>query len=127
MNPHDHAHALAKALRECPDCRELKEARQALKAEDSARNMLIDVRREQMALQRQQLSGVEIAPEQLEKVEKLLDVAGMNMNVKRYLQAEYRVAVLMQDIQKIIAEATEELFDPELAGLQGQEEDEEDS
>ncbi len=38
----------------------------------------------------------------------------MNLTIKRYLEAEHR---LLQDVQKIIAEVTEELLDPELLGF----------
>lgn len=117
MNPHDAAHVLSKALRESADFKELKEAQAALKADESARNMLLDFRKEQFEIQKQQLSGIEVASEQEEKLEKLYEVINMNLLVKRFLQAEYRVAVLLRDIQKIIGEATSEVFDPDLLAM----------
>lgn len=117
MNPHDSAHALAKALRESPDFKELKEAQTALKADESAKNMLLDFRNEQLELQKQKLTGVEVAPEQDEKLEKLFEVISMNNLIKRFLQAEYRVAVLLRDVHKIIGEATADVFDPDLMAL----------
>lgn len=117
MNPHDAAHALAKALRESVDFKELKEAQIALKADHSARNMLIDFRTEQLEMQKQQLSGIEISPEQEEKLEKLFEVINMNTLIKRFLQAEYRVAILLRDVHKIIGDATGEIIDPELMAL----------
>ncbi len=117
MTPHDAAHALAKALRESPDFKELKEAQTSLKADQSAVNMLTDFRKEQFEIQKQQLSGVEVSPEQEKKLEKLFEVISLNALIKRFLQAEYRVAVLLQDVQKIIGDATEEIIDPELLAL----------
>ncbi len=117
MNPHDAAHLLAKALRESADFKELKEAQASLKADQSARNMLIDFRKEQLEMQKQQFSGLEVAPEQEEKLERLFEVINMNTTIKRYLQAEYRVATLLQDVHKIIGEATGEVIDPDLMDL----------
>jgi len=117
MNPHDAAHALAKSLRESADFKELKDAQAALKADQPAREMLLDFRKEQLEIQKQQLSGVEVAPEREEKLEKLYEVINMNNTVKRFLQAEYRVAVLLRDIHKIIGDATEEIIDSELMAL----------
>ncbi len=117
MNPHDSAHLLAKALRESTDFKELKDAQKTLKTDQSARSMLLDFRAEQLEMQKQQLSGIEVAPEQEEKLEKLFEVINMNTIIKRYLQAEYRVAVLLQDVHKIIGEATSEIIDPELMAL----------
>ena len=117
MNPHDAAHALAKALHESADFKELKDAQAALKADHSARNMLIDFRTEQLELQKQQLSGIEVSSEQEEKLEKLFEVINMNTTIKRFLQSEYRVAVLLRDVHKIIGDATGEVIDPELIAL----------
>lgn len=117
MNPHDAAHILAKSLRESADFKELKDTQAELKTDQSARNMLLDFRKEQLEVQKQQFSGVEIASEQEEKLEKLYEVINMNNTIKRFLQAEYRVAVLLRDIHKIIGDATEEIIDPELMAL----------
>ena len=114
MNPYDAAHALTKALRESTEFKELKEAQAALKADVSARNMLIDFRTEQFDLQKQQLSGIEVSTDQEEKLEKLFTVINMNTIIKQFLQAEYKVAVLLQDVHKIIGDATGEIIDPEL-------------
>lgn len=125
MNPYDAAHRLAKDLRESPEYKEMKAAQKALKEEDSARKMLLDFRGKQLELQKQKLSGLEVSREQEEKMEKLLEVVSMNLTIKRFLQAEYKVAVLLQDIQKIIGEATDELFDQELMGLADDNDDQE--
>jgi len=79
--------------------------------------MLIDFRKEQLEMQKQQFAGVEIAPEQEEKLEKLFEVINMNNIIKRFLQAEYRAAVLLQDIHKIIGDATGEIIDPDLMAM----------
>lgn len=117
MNPHDSAHALARALGESAEFKELKDAQSALKADHSARNMLIDFRTEQLELQKQQLSGIEVSSEQEEKLEKLFEVINMNTTIKRFLQAEYRVAVILRDVHKIIGDATSAVIDPELMAL----------
>ena len=116
MNPYDAAHALAKALRESPEFREMKEAQEAVKADSSSKEMLLDFRREQFNMHKQQLSGVEMSDEQKDKLEKLFDVVNMNTLIKRLLTAEYKVSVMLQDIQKIISEANKEIYDTEMIG-----------
>jgi len=127
MNPYDAAHALAKALRESTEFKELKEAQVNLKADRSALNMLTDFRKLQFELQKQQLSGIEVAEEQKEKIEKLFEVISLNNLVKNFMQSEYRVAVMLQDAQKTIGEATDEIFDPELLALPQEESGEEEA
>ncbi|NLA12171.1 MAG: YlbF family regulator [Firmicutes bacterium] len=114
MNPYDAAHRLTKALRESAELKEYSEAQKVMVNDSAAREMLIDFRKEQFLLQRQKLSGLEIAPEQNEKLERLYEVLNLNLTVKRFLEAEFRFSRLIGDIQSIIGEATAELIDPEL-------------
>ncbi|MFO7952619.1 MAG: YlbF family regulator [Bacillota bacterium] len=117
MNPYNAAHNLAKALRESAEFKEMKDATEALKADQPAKQMVMDFRNKQFELEKQKLSGVEVSKDQEEKLQKLLEVVNMNLTAKRYLQAEYKMAMLLQDIQKIISDATSEIYDSELMGL----------
>lgn len=117
MNPYNAAHTLAKALRECQEYKDYKSAQEILKDDAQAKEMLKDFRSEQFKLQRQKLSGLEVAKEQEEKVSKLYSVISMNLTIKRFLEAEQRMGVILQDVQKIITEATGDLMDPELLGF----------
>ncbi len=114
MNPYDAAHKLAGALRESEEFKEFKKAQQELKDDQTAKKMILDLRGKQMELQRQKLSGIEVSKEQEERLEKLLEVVNMNMVAKRFLQAEYKAIVLLQDVQNIIGDATNEIYDEEL-------------
>ncbi len=117
MNPYDAAHALARTLRESAEFKEMKEAQAELKADQTAYKMLLDFRKAQLNLQKQKLSGVEVSKEQEEKVDRLSQIVNMNTTASRFLHAEYRAAVLLQDIQKIIGEAAEEIIDRELTAM----------
>lgn len=114
MNPYDAAHTLAKALRESPEFKGYGEAQVLLAKDSSAREMLVDFRKEQFRLQKQQLSGLEVAPEQLEKLDKLFEVLNLNLTVKRFLEEEFRFSRLIGDIQRIINEAAGDILDSEL-------------
>jgi len=118
MNPYNAAHNLARALRESAEFKEMKDATGALKDDQSAKQMVMDLRNQQIELQKQKQSGIQVSKEQEEKLEKLLEVVNMNLTAKRFLQAEYKMAVLLQDIQNIIGDATSEIYDPELMGQQ---------
>jgi len=122
MNPYDAAHKLAGTLRESEVFKELKKAQKDLKADETAKKMILDLRGKQLELHRQKLSGIEVSKEQEERLEKLLEVVNMNMVAKNFLQAEYKAMVLLQDIQKIIGEATDEIFDEELMNIMGDKE-----
>jgi cell fate (sporulation/competence/biofilm development) regulator YlbF (YheA/YmcA/DUF963 family) len=114
VNPYDAAHMLAKALRESPEFKGYKDAQELLAKDNTAREMLVDFRREQLRLQKQKLAGLEVAPEQQERLNKLFEVLNLNLTVKRYLDAEFRFSRLLADVQKIISDAAGEFINPEL-------------
>jgi len=117
MNPYDAAHNLAKALRESPQFKEMKEAQAAMKTDDTGKKMLLDFRAEQVKMYKKQLSGIEPSAEEKKKIENLYEVVNMNVLIKRLLDAEYKVSTLLHDIQKIISEANDEIYDQELIQL----------
>lgn len=117
MNPYDIAHNLAKALRESPQFKEMKEAQAALKNDETGKKMLLDFRAEQVKMYKQQLSGTEPSADEKKKIENLFEVINMNVLIKRLLDAEYKVSTLLNDIQKIISEASNEIYDEELIKL----------
>ncbi len=117
MNPYDAAHRLSRALKESEEFKELKKAQEELKADETAKTMVLDLRGKQMELQRQRLSGIEVSEQQEQRLQKLMDVVNMNMVAKRFIEAEYRAIVLLQDVQKIIGEATGVIYDEELMNI----------
>lgn len=114
MNPYDAAHILAKALRESSEFKGYKEAQELLAKDSTARDMLVDFRKEQFRLEKQQLAGLEVAPKQQEKLNKLYEVLNLNLTVKRFMDAEFRFSRLLADVQKIISEAAGEILDLDL-------------
>ncbi len=114
MNIYDRAHALAKAIKASQEYKQFVKARAELEKDSSAREMLLDFRKKQWELQKQKMSGIEVAPEQEERFSKMLEVISLNKYVKEYLEAEYRFSVMLSDIQKIIGEAVGDLITPEM-------------
>ena len=48
------------------------------------------------------MSGEELTSEEKDKLENLRELIELNSDIKKYLQAEYRVNILLNDIQNII-------------------------
>ncbi len=114
MTIYDHAHALVKAIRASSEYKNFKNVQEKLQKDSGAKRMLADLRKTQWNLQKQKLSGLEIAPEQEEQLSRLLEVINLNLVVKEYLEAEYRFSIVLTDIQKIIGEAMQDIISPEL-------------
>ncbi|GIP38262.1 hypothetical protein J31TS4_15420 [Paenibacillus sp. J31TS4] len=110
MNVYDKAYELVRALRECPEYKDMMAARQEVEADSESKRMLDDFRSRQMELQ-QKMMGGEMPPEdELKKMEQLFEVISLNASIRKLFDAERRLSVIVEDIQRIMAEPLQELF-----------------
>lgn len=114
MNIYDCAHALVKAIKSSPEYKNFKTAQEKLQEDSDAKKMVGDLRKIQWNMQKQKISGIEIAPEQEEQLSRLLEVVNLNLVVKEYLEAEYKFSIILTDIQKIIGEAMQDILSSEI-------------
>lgn len=104
MNVYDLAHELARALSQCPEYREFSRAKEELEKDIQAKNMLKDLRARQLEVEALKLSGKPVEDAQ-KNLENLYNIVSYNSLLRQYLEAEAKFAVLMADIQGIIARA----------------------
>ncbi|MDN5311828.1 hypothetical protein DXT63_12745 [Thermoanaerobacteraceae bacterium SP2] len=104
MNVYDLAHELARALSQCPEYREFSRAKEELEKDPQAKNMLKDLRTKQLEVEALRLSGKPV-DEAVKNLENLYNIVSYNSLLRQYMEAEARFAVLMADIQGIIAKA----------------------
>jgi cell fate (sporulation/competence/biofilm development) regulator YlbF (YheA/YmcA/DUF963 family) len=114
MNIYDCTHALVEAIKSSSEYENFKAVQKKLQEDSSAKKMLTDLRQAQWNLQKQKISGIEVASEQEERLSRLLEVVNLNFVVKEYLEAEYKFSIILNDIQKIIGEAMQEIIPPEI-------------
>lgn len=107
VNVHDYAHNLARALKESPENRAYQAARAKIKGNKAAEQMVADFHKKQLEIQTQALEGKEPTEEQKQALERLYNIIQTDPDVRDYLMAEQRLAVLLNDVQKIIADAIE--------------------
>lgn len=113
VNVHDHAHSLARALRESSEHRAYQAAKERLKGNQNARQMIDDFHKKQIELQSLVMQGKEPSQEQKDSLQRLYAIVQSHTEAREYLAAEQRLAVLVGDIYKIIGEAVD------LEGLPG--------
>ncbi len=107
VNVYDHAHSLARALRESDENKAYQQARSRIKGKPSAEQMVADFHKKQLELQTLALQGKEPSAEQQEQLQKLYEIIQGDPDVREYLMAEQRLGRLLQDIYKIIGEAVD--------------------
>lgn len=107
VNVHDYAHSLARALKESPENRAFQAARSRIKGKAAAEKMVADFHQRQLELQSLALQGKEPSAEQKEGLERLYSIIQTDPDVRDFLMAEQRLGVLLNDVNKIIADAIE--------------------
>lgn len=110
MNIYDKAHDLAKALKESKEVEEITSAMKLIETNPEAKKMLDDFRERQMEVQQRMMSGDMPAQEEMEKMEKLFEVLSLNLNIRRLFDAERRLSVIIEDVNKIIADSLQDLY-----------------
>lgn len=102
MSVYDLANNLAKELKESEEYKKYLEKRKKVLRNEKTKDMLLDFQQKQMELQAKKMSGEDLSEEETEKLEELRELIELNSDIKEYLQAEYRVNILLNDIQKIV-------------------------
>ncbi len=109
-NPYDRAHELARSIRASDVYRELKTAKEEVKSNPKFEEMLSAFRKKQQEVQLLHFQGKKPSPEMNDELNKLMTAIQGVPALTKYLRAEERFAVLLNDIQKIIMEPAEELL-----------------
>ncbi|AIQ63359.1 hypothetical protein D3C81_100560 [compost metagenome] len=110
MNVYDKAHELAKAIRESGEVADISAAMAIIEADLPSKEMLDNFRSSQQELQARMLAGEMPDQEEMEKMEKLFEVLNMNLSIRRLFEAERRLSVVIEDVNKIISGSLEHLY-----------------
>ena len=61
-------------------------------------------------LQQKQMTGQEIRQQEVEALQKMESIAQQNDKIKRLMEADYRVNMLLMELSKVISKPLEELY-----------------
>ncbi len=115
MNIYDKAHDLAKAMKESQEVQEITAAMKLVEADPDSKRMLDDFRQRQMEIQQRMMSGDMPSQDEMEKMEKSFEVLSLNLNIRRLFDAERRLSIIIEDVNKIISDSLAHLYAPNQA------------
>jgi cell fate (sporulation/competence/biofilm development) regulator YlbF (YheA/YmcA/DUF963 family) len=110
MNVYDKAYELARAIQEGAEAQEWKAANAAAAGDPDAKRMLEDFRKRQMALQQEMMEGREPSGEEMDRMNKLYEVIHLNPVIRRVLEAERRLSIVFEDINRIVGDALRDVL-----------------
>ncbi len=105
MNIHDKAYELAAAIKESDEWKAIQEAQKILQKDKKIEEMYVALRTKQMELQQKQLAGIEVSEAEITGWQKQFEITMMHTDVKKLMEAENRLSVILEDVQKILFEA----------------------
>ncbi len=105
MNVYDHAHALARALKESPEYANYMELKARVSENEELSASLNDFQQKQFQLQAQQMLGQEGDASMGEQIQDLMQILMRDPLAAQYLQAEFTFTLMFSDVYKIIQEA----------------------
>jgi cell fate (sporulation/competence/biofilm development) regulator YlbF (YheA/YmcA/DUF963 family) len=96
------AQRLKKKLENSDEYQNYLELRKKVMAKEGSKKMLLDYQNLMMEMQTKRMSGEELSEEDKERLQNLQNFIEINNNVKKYLEAEYSVSKMINDVQKTI-------------------------
>lgn len=102
MAVYDLAHSLVREIKSSEEYKSYLKIRDKIKDNSATKEMLMDFQKEQFKLQSKTLTGEEITEEDKEKFNKLMEIINLNKDIQKYLEAEYRISVMLNDLQQIL-------------------------
>lgn len=111
MNIYDDINKLEATLRQTSEMQGVKEAIQAVKEDQEAKDLFESFRKIQMTLQEKQVKGEEIAGEELEYAQKTAQLAQSNEKIMAMLEAEMKLSQLIEEINRILLKPVQELYE----------------
>lgn len=108
MNVYDKAYELAKAIKNSNEKKNLLKAKQKVDKDQKAKEMYNDLVDLQLEFQQKQLKGEDISEDDIEKLQKKQEIALMHSDIQSLFEAEKRLSIMFEEIQKIIYDAIEE-------------------
>ncbi|WP_019912051.1 YlbF family regulator [Paenibacillus sp. HW567] len=110
MNVIDKAHELARAIKDSSEVTDIRNAMKVIEADQESKRMLDNFRQNQIELQQRMMNGEMPPQEEMEQMEKLFEVLNLNLGIRRLFDAERRLSVVIEDVNKIITDSLSEMY-----------------
>ncbi|HHV75716.1 MAG TPA: YlbF family regulator [Thermoanaerobacterium sp.] len=114
MEVYDLAHQLARALNRSSEYNDFCSAKAKLWSNKQNVEMLQNFRRQQLEAELAALKGEQLDPSKKQRLEESYHILSFNPTIMAFLEAEGRLARLLADIQKILADALPEFTPGEM-------------
>lgn len=111
MNFYDKIHELVKSLKETEEYKEFISLKNKIKADEKSYSMLKDFKERQQKHQFEYINTGKLNEENQASLENLYSIIIQNEDMRKLLECEMRINVLLADMQKIVGEGIKEIIE----------------
>lgn len=108
MVANDLAHELARTLKESEEFKQFLKSKEKVMSDAYNHKMIREFQLKQWEIREAQLLETEISEEKQQELERLYSLVSLNPAAREYLEAEFEVSRMVNDIQQIIGEAIQD-------------------
>lgn len=110
VNVYDQANALESALRQSEEFKALESFYKAVNENEDSKKLFDKFREVQMELQLKQMQGEEMLDSDIERAQQTAQSVEEDENIKQLMEAEQKLSMLIQDLNRVIMKPIEELY-----------------
>lgn len=110
VNVYDQANALESALRQSEEFKALESFYKAVNENEDSKKLFAEFREVQMELQLKQMQGEEMLDSDIERAQQTAQSVEEDENIKQLMEAEQKLSMLIQDLNRVIMKPIEELY-----------------
>lgn len=107
MNVYDAANNLARAIKDSQEYKNYKQMEASVKTSEPVKKMIDDFHAKQFELQKKQMMGEQPSEFEMKQLQKLVEVASIDLLARDFISAEMRFTLMMQDVSKILSDVME--------------------
>ncbi|MCO5385566.1 YlbF family regulator [Desulfosporosinus sp.] len=104
----DLAHELAHTLKESDQFKQFLKSKEKVMSDANNHKMVREFQLKQWEIREAQMLEQEVSEEKQQELERLYSLVSINPTAREYLEAEFEVSCMVNDIQKIIGEAIQD-------------------
>jgi len=108
MAANELAHELARTLKESDEFKQFLKSKAKVKSDESNYKMVREFQLKQWEIREAHMLDQEISEEKQQELERLYSLVSLNPTAREYLEAEFEVSRMVNDIQRIIGEAIQD-------------------
>lgn len=120
MNIYDALRQLERSIKDSQEYKRYQELKTKIMEKEETKDILMDIRKKQVEVQSFMMMGQEIPEEKMKELERVNELLTFHPTINEFLQAEYMLSKIFEDVTKGLTEAFN-FWMPDFLQQQGEE------